>query len=58
MAGRPRNLIENVVHNFGFMFDASRDLIFFLGEEKRGKYIVPYDAGSAVGTIIWLALRQ
>ena len=39
------------------MFDAGRDVGFFFEESPRGKYQVPYDAGSAIGTIIWMVLK-
>ena len=47
----------NIVHNFGFLFDATRDLIWFFNEDVRGRYNAPYDAGKAIGIMIWLVVK-
>ena len=53
----PKVFIENIIHNFGYLFDASRDLYYFFGYDVRGRYNEPFDAGLAVGTMIWLVFK-
>ena len=53
----PRALLNNIIYNFGDIFDAFRDVILFVNDDPRGEYNVPYDAGFGLGTAIYLAIQ-
>lgn len=45
----PSAIIDNVVYNFGDIFDSVRDTILFVSSSSRGQYNIPYDAGYGIG---------
>ncbi len=53
----PRTFIDNVVFNFGRIFDSVRDSILFFTDDQRGEYDVPYDAGFGLGTAVYLLVK-
>ena len=53
----PSTFINNVIFNFGDIFDSIRDVILFFTDDDRGDYNIPYDAGYGLGTAIHLVLK-
>ena len=53
----PSNVIDNVVYNFGNIFDAFRDTILFFVSSDRGEYNVPFEAGMGAGEAIWNIMK-
>lgn len=49
----PSAVIDNVVYNFGNIFDAFRDTILFFTASSRGEFNLPYEAGYASGAATW-----
>jgi hypothetical protein len=49
--------MTNVIYSFGDIYDAVRDVIIFMASDSRGVYNMPYDAGYAIGTSIYLVIR-
>ena len=53
----PKTVINNIVFNFGDIFDAIRDVILFMTDDARGEFNLPYDAGYGIGTALYLVLK-
>jgi hypothetical protein len=53
----PRTVIENVIFNFGDMYDSMRDVVLFLSDNSRGEFHLPYDAGLGLGNAVYLVLE-
>ncbi len=52
-----RTIIDNIIFDFGNIFDSFRDLVLFFMEDNRGDFSVPYDAGYGLGNALYLILR-
>ena len=49
----PSAVMDNVVFNFGNIFDAFRDTVLFFSASSRGEFNLPFEAGFATGEAIW-----
>lgn len=52
-----RTAVDNVIFDFGNIFDAFRDTVLFFMDDARGEYDIPYDAGRGIGTALYMVLR-
>ncbi len=50
-------VMNNIVFNFGDMFDSIRNTILYFTYDARGDYKIPYDAGYGLGHAIYGALK-
>lgn len=53
----PSVVMDNVVFNFGNIFDAFRDVILFLSSSPRGELDLPYEAGYALGAAVYEIMK-
>lgn len=53
----PSVVMDNVVFNFGNIFDAFRDVILFLTSSPRGELDLPYEAGYALGAAVYEIMK-
>jgi len=53
----PSTLINNVIYQFGNIFDSVRDVVLFFTDNSRGVFNLPYDAGYGLGNAVFLVLR-
>jgi hypothetical protein len=53
----PRTVIDNVVYQFGNIFDSLRDVMLFFTDDSRGEFNLPYDAGYGLGNALYLLLK-
>ena len=53
-----KQIINNIVFNFGKIFDAVRDSILFFTGDSRGQYNIPYDAGFGFGSALALIMKK
>lgn len=53
----PRVFLDNVIFNFGNIFDSIRDVILFFTDDDRGEYDLPYDAGYGLGNAVYLVFK-
>ena len=51
-----RTGIDNVIFQFGNVYDAVRDTILFFIDDDRGEFDLPCDAGRGIGTAIFLLI--
>ena len=49
----PSAVMDNVVFNFGNIFDAFRDTMLFFTASSRGEFNLPFEAGFATGEAVW-----
>lgn len=52
-----RTIIDNVIYQFGNIFDSVRDVILFFTDNSRGEFNLPYDAGYGLGNAMYLLLK-
>jgi hypothetical protein len=52
----PDTVINNVVFQFGNIFDSVRDVLLFMVGDSRGEFNLPYDAGYGLGNAIHLVM--
>lgn len=53
----PSVVMDNVVFNFGNIFDAFRDVVLFLSSSPRGELDLPYEAGYALGAAVYEIMK-
>jgi hypothetical protein len=53
-----KQLINNIVFNFGRVFDSIRDTLLYFNGDTRGQFLIPYEAGLGIGNAIYLVLQQ
>jgi len=51
----PRNLIDNLVYNFGHIFDATRDGVLWMTDTDN-RDMGPFEAGYAFGVALYYAI--
>jgi len=54
---QPSTIMDNVVYNFGNIFDAFRDDVLFFTSNPRGEFNLPYEAGYAAGAAVYLIMQ-
>ena len=53
----PRVFLDNIIFNFGNIFDSIRDVLLFFTDDDRGEYDLPYDAGYGLGNAVYLVFK-
>lgn len=54
---QPKILIQNLIYNFGDIWDNMRDFVEYYVEEQRGVYNIPYLTGKLLGNSFYLLFQ-